>query len=140
MNPGLCQQPAILQKMQSQKRYLALAIVLVFAPWALMVLAGCHVQPALTPQQAEGKRLYDAGCAHCHEENDLHLKKIPPNLHGVFSRATLPSGAPATDAEVEHVMMAGKGMMPSFAYQMTNEQVAALLAYLHTGMQDEHQP
>jgi mono/diheme cytochrome c family protein len=126
--------------MQSRERFVALASGLSFAPCALMFLAGCHLQPALTPQQAEGKRLYDAGCAHCHEENDLHLKKVPPNLHGLFSRATLPSGAPATDAEVEHVLTTGKGMMPSFAYQMTSEQVAGLLAYLHTGMRDEHQP
>jgi mono/diheme cytochrome c family protein len=126
--------------MQSQERFVALAGAWVFAPCALMILAGCHVQPALTPQQAEGKHLYDVGCAHCHEENDLHLKKTPPNLHGLFNRATLPSGAPATDAEVEHVMMTGKGMMPSFAYQMTTEQIAALLAYLRTGMRDEHQP
>jgi mono/diheme cytochrome c family protein len=28
--------------------------------------------------------------------------------------------------------MSGKGMMPSFAYQMTQEQRNALLAYLHT--------
>ena len=137
MIPGL-RQPAILQEMQSHERFVALVVGLVFAPWALLILAGCHVQPALTSQQIEGKHLYDVGCAHCHEENDLHLKKVPPNLHGVFSRAKLPSGAPATDAEVEHVIMTGKGMMPSFAYQMTSEQVAALLAYLHTGMRDEH--
>jgi len=40
----------------------------------------------------------------------------------------------------EQVLMAGKGMMPSFAYQMTKEQLAALLAYLHTGMRDERSP
>jgi mono/diheme cytochrome c family protein len=109
---------------------------LALAACALMVPAGCHVQSALTPQQAEGKRLYDTGCAHCHKENDLHLKKVPPNLHGLFSRKTLPDGAPATDAEVERVLMTGKGMMPSFAYQMTKEQMDALLAYLHTGLYD----
>ncbi len=81
--------------------------------------------------------MYDVGCAHCHEENDLHLKTIPPNLHGLFSRSTLPDGAPATDAGVEQVLMKGKGMMPSFAYQMSREQMAALVAYLHTGM---HEP
>ncbi|MGD1062339.1 MAG: cytochrome c [Terracidiphilus sp.] len=105
-----------------------------------VLLAGCHATPSLTPQQAEGKRLYDAGCAHCHEENDLHLKKVPPNLHGLFNRKTLPDGAPATEAEVEQILLAGKGTMPSFAYQMTQEQMSALLAYLHTGMRDERSP
>jgi mono/diheme cytochrome c family protein len=88
-------------------------------------------------EQGQGKKVYEAGCAHCHELNDLELKKAPPNLHGVFERATLPSGAPATDAEVERVVMTGKGKMPSFAYQMSKEQMAGLLAYLHTGMKDE---
>jgi mono/diheme cytochrome c family protein len=105
-----------------------------------MIPAGCHVQSALTPQLEEGKRLYDTGCAHCHEENDLHLKIVPPDLHGLFDRNKLPDGEPATDAEVEQVLMTGKGMMPSFAYQMTQEQRDALLAYLHTGMRDERSP
>jgi mono/diheme cytochrome c family protein len=105
-----------------------------------MIFIGCHSQPALTPQQAEGKHLYDARCAHCHEFNDLALKKVPPNLHGLFTRNTLPSGAPATDAEVERTVLAGKGMMPAFAGRFTQEQMAALLAYLHTGMRDEPNP
>ena len=96
--------------------------------------AGCHSEPSLTPEQLEGKRVYQAGCAHCHEENDLALKKVPPNLHELFGRKTLPDGEPATDAEVEHVVMTGKGMMPSFAYQMPPEQLNALIAYLHTGL------
>jgi mono/diheme cytochrome c family protein len=108
------------------------ALDLAVAACALMMPTGCHVQSALTPQQAEGKRVYETGCAHCHEENDLHLKKVPPNLHGIFKSKTLPDGAPATDAEVQQVLLAGKGMMPSFAYQMTQEQRDALLAYLHT--------
>ena len=104
---------------------------LALAACVLMIPAGCHVQSALTSQQAEGKRLYDAGCAHCHEENDLRLKKVPPNLRGLFKSKTLPDGAPATDAEVERILLAGKGMMPSFAYQMTREQMDAVVAYLH---------
>ena len=95
------------------------------------LLAGCHSAPRLTPQQAEGERLYDVGCAHCHEDNDLHLKKAPPNLHGLFSRQTLADGAPATEAEVERLLLAGKGKMPSFAYQMTKQQIDAVVAYLH---------
>jgi len=96
--------------------------------------SGCHSTPALTAQQVEGKHLYQVRCAHCHEDNDLGLKKIPPNLHGVLAVSTLPSGAPATDLEVKRAILAGKGMMPSFVGRFTEEQMEALLAYLHTGL------
>ncbi len=97
-------------------------------------LAGCRSTLTLTPQEAEGKHLYEVRCAHCHEDNDLALKKVPPDLRHVFAHQTLPSGAPATDAEVQRVVLAGKGMMPAFAGRFTGEQMAALLAYLHTGL------
>jgi mono/diheme cytochrome c family protein len=98
------------------------------------VLLGCHAAPRLTAEQEEGKHLYEVRCAHCHEDNDLALKKVPPDLHGVFRGGTLPSGAPATDAQVEHVVLAGQGMMPAFTGRFTHEQMAALLDYLHTGL------
>ena len=110
---------------------------MLLAACALVIFAGCRAQPRLTPLQAEGKRVYDEGCAHCHELNDLRLKKVPPDLHGLFNKPTLPSGAPATDTEIEHLLLTGKGLMPSFAYQLTSEQTEALLAYLHTDMKDE---
>lgn len=81
--------------------------------------------------------MYDVGCAHCHEQNDLHLKKVPPNLHGLFNRSNLPDGEPATDNQVARVVLTGKGMMPSFAYQITKPQLDALIAYLHTGLRDQ---
>jgi mono/diheme cytochrome c family protein len=94
---------------------------------------GCGPKP-LTKQQMLGLILYQNRCAHCHVDNDLALKKVPPDLHGVFYKKTLPSGAPATDAEVRRVVLAGKGMMPSFAGRFDDAQMAALLAYLHTGL------
>jgi mono/diheme cytochrome c family protein len=107
--------------------------------WALhgagtWLLSGCRSVPALTPQQAEGKHLYAVRCAHCHEENDLALQKVPPDLHVSFKRSTLPSGAAATDAEVRRVVLEGKGLMPSFAGRFTDEQMNDLIAYLHTGL------
>lgn len=96
-------------------------------------MAGCHATPALTPEQAAGRHLYQVRCAHCHEDNDLGLKKVPPDLHGVFDRKSLPSGIPATDEAVRHNVLAGRGMMPGFAGRFTEEQMAELLAYLHTG-------
>src|SRR5215469_12943623 len=98
------------------------------------LLTGCKPAHMLTPQQAEGKPLYAVRCAHCHEDNDLALKKVPPDLHGVFRATTLPSGAPATDAEVRRVVLDGKGMMPPFAGRFSEEQMSALIAYLHTGL------
>jgi mono/diheme cytochrome c family protein len=97
-------------------------------------LTGCHSMPALTPQEAEGKHLYEVRCAHCHQDNDLALKKVPPDLHGIFARKTLPSGVPATDAAVRQNVLTGRGMMPGFAGRFDEEQMAALLAYLHTGL------
>jgi mono/diheme cytochrome c family protein len=123
--------------MQSSKAPAALSFAVALAACAVVILAGCRTQPQLTAQQAEGQHLYTVGCAHCHEENDLHLKKAPPNLHDLFERSALPDGAPATDAEVERTLVAGKGMMPSFAYQMTKPQMDAVVAYLHTGLHDQ---
>jgi mono/diheme cytochrome c family protein len=97
-------------------------------------LAGCHTVPAFTPQEAAGRHLYQVRCAHCHEDNDLALKKVPPDLHGIFDRKNLPCGASATDAAVRQNILAGKGMMPGFSGRFTEEQMAALLAYLHTGL------
>jgi mono/diheme cytochrome c family protein len=103
----------------------------------VLATAGCRAKAALTPQQAEGQRVYDVGCAHCHELNDLNLKKVPPDLHGLFNKAKLPDGEPATDSQVEQVLMKGKGMMPSFAYQMSRKQMAAVIAYLHAGIRKD---
>jgi mono/diheme cytochrome c family protein len=98
---------------------------------AVCTIAGCH---RLTDQQLQGKHLYEVRCAHCHRDNDLGLHKPPPDLHNLFQRSTLPSGAPATDAQVAHVVLAGKGIMPPFAGRFSDEQMQALLAYLHTGL------
>jgi len=117
---------------QSFPRHLSIALSAL-----LLAVAACKARPSLTPQQLEGQKVYNVGCAHCHELNDLHLKKVPPDLHGLFDRTTLPDGEPATDADVERVLMNGKGMMPSFAYQMSREQMLAVIAYLHAGIRDK---
>ena len=97
-------------------------------------LTACHRKDELTPQEAEGRQLYTVRCAHCHEDNDLALRKAPPDLHGLFKSKTLPSGQPATDAAVRRTVLCGKGMMPPFAGRFTEDQMQALLAYLHSGL------
>jgi len=112
---------------------LGIASVISLAAVALS-FAGCRGAPVLTEQQTEGKHLYDVRCAHCHEDNDLALKKVPPDLHGLFNHKSLPSGIPATDQAVADNVLKGRGMMPGFAGRFDQDQMAALLAYLHTGM------
>ncbi|MGB6975060.1 MAG: cytochrome c [Terracidiphilus sp.] len=107
---------------------------------SLLFLPGCHRVPPLTDQELAGKHLYETRCAHCHEENDLQLKKVPPDLQHIFQTGKLPSGAPTTDLQIERTILSGKGMMPSFAGRFTREQMAALLAYLHTGLRDVQGP
>ncbi len=116
-------------------RYASLISPLALLLIAALALTSCRKsQPGLTPQQLEGQHLYNDRCAHCHELNDLALQKAPPNLHGLFNLANLPSGAPATDLNVERVITSGKGIMPPFQGQFDQEQMAALLAYLHAGI------
>lgn len=118
--------------MGAQRRLFAAGAWMTFAVCGL--LGGCRTKPQLTPREEAGKHLYQVRCAHCHEDNDLGLKKAPPDLHGLFKQAKLPSGLPATDAAVEANVLTGRGMMPGFAGRFTNEQMAALIAYLHTGL------
>lgn len=102
--------------------------------FAILTIAGCREKPKLTSQEMAGKHLYQVRCAHCHEDNDLALKKVPPDLHGLFDQSTLPSGSPATDTQVRRVVLVGKGMMPAFTGRFDENQMSALLAYLHTGL------
>ena len=109
-------------------------LILVSAACIAISPAGCRSAPSLTPQQAEGKHLYQVRCAHCHEYNDLALKKVPPDLHDIFEHKALPSGIPATEAAVRLNVLNGRGLMPGFAGRFDEEQMTGLLAYLHTGL------
>jgi len=88
-------------------------------------VTGCS---SLTAQQTEGKHLYQDHCAYCHEDNY-------PNLHGIFKRPSLATGGPATDDQVKQIILNGRigsNIMPSFSGHLNDEQITALLAYLHT--------
>jgi mono/diheme cytochrome c family protein len=113
-------------------KFVLLLVAMAAAPG--IVPTGCRSAPQLTPQEAAGKHLYQVRCAHCHEDNDLGLKKIPPDLHGIFAHSTLPSGIPATDVTVRLNVLYGRGLMPGFAGRFDDEQMADLIAYLHTGL------
>ena len=102
-------------------------------------LAACDVERRksdaelhLTPQQSAGRRLYDDYCDRCHEPYSSRAKK-GPSLKGVFKQQYLSvSGLPANDERVGEIIKTGRAKMEGFGRVMTDQQVADLLAYLHT--------
>ncbi len=104
-----------------------------------LALAACDVERRksdaelhLTPQQSAGRRLYDDYCDRCHEPYSSRSKK-GPSLKGVFKQQYLSvSGLPANDERVGEIIKTGRAKMEGFGRVMTDQQVADLLAYLHT--------
>ncbi|HEX4167953.1 MAG TPA: cytochrome c [Bryobacteraceae bacterium] len=79
---------------------------------------------------AKGKETFEA-CAVCHNV-DSPEKKMGPSLQGLFKRKTLTSGRPVTDANVMSQINKGGNGMPAFGDQLSADDKANLLAYLHT--------
>ena len=105
----------------------------------LLMIGGCDVERrksdaelGLTPQQADGRRLYDNYCDRCHEPYSSRGKK-GPSMKGVFKRPYLSlSGLPANDDRMIDIIKFGRAKMEGFNQVMTDQQIKDLLAYLHT--------
>ena len=101
----------------------------------LLVLAGCKPLPPSKPpseftvEEAHGAQVFQADCARCHNPTTTKGKK-GPGLQALTKVKSMPSGAPPTDDRLTQVILHGHGMMP--ATQITDGELAPLLAYLHT--------
>ena len=107
-------------------------LVLVAAVLPTLGLTACSHSRASAAQIARGKDIFDTSCAPCHESSSISLPTQPPKLDGLFQKSTLPSGAPATDAQVRKTITDGRGIMPPFGPAFNDDQLDALIAYLHT--------
>jgi mono/diheme cytochrome c family protein len=86
----------------------------------------------LNPQQAAGRKIYDAECDRCHEPYSSRGKKGPP-LKGIFQNKYLSlSGLPANDERVTDIVQHGRKEMPGYSQKFSPEDFENLLAYLHT--------
>jgi mono/diheme cytochrome c family protein len=104
----------------------------------LLAMTGCKPALApskplstLTPEEVAGHSVFVARCSGCHEANSespLH----GPGLLGLYRKKYLPSGAAANDDRVTAVILHGRGVMPPQGNTMDDDQLRALLAYLHT--------
>ena len=105
---------------------------------ALTALAGCESEPrksdaelGLNGQQARGRRVYDARCAECHYAYSTRNLR-GPSMHGLFKKQYMSSGIPANDERVIDIIEMGRAKMPGFQNKLTVDQIADLVAYLHT--------
>jgi len=88
-------------------------------------------KPPLTPSQLRGQRLYQASCAVCHRaDSDANLNG--PGLKGMYGKRFLTSGLPANDERVEEIIRRGRRSMPGYDKTYSDEQIADLIAYLHS--------
>lgn len=86
----------------------------------------------LNPQQAAGRKIYDAECDRCHEPYSTRGKK-GPGLKGVFQHKYLSlSGLPANDERVTDIIRLGRNEMPGYSQKLSTQDIQDLLAYLHT--------
>jgi len=86
----------------------------------------------LNPQQAAGRRIYDAECDRCHEPYSTKGKK-GPGLEGIFKNKYLSlSGLPANDERVTDIIWLGRKEMPAYNQKLSQQDLENLLAYLHT--------
>jgi mono/diheme cytochrome c family protein len=99
---------------------------------ALLASTACRSKGQLSSDELEGQRLYDTHCYECHENPHPDLHRVPPNLHGLFLRKSLPSGASATDEQVRKTIVEGRGTMPAFDRRLREEDVKDLVKYLRT--------
>lgn len=107
--------------------------------FALGVLSACDIQRrksdaelGLNPQQAAGRKIYDAQCDRCHEPYSTKGKK-GPGLKGVFQNRYLPiSGLPANDERVTDIIRLGRKEMPGYSQTLNQQDIEDLLAYMHT--------
>jgi mono/diheme cytochrome c family protein len=75
----------------------------------------------------DGAELYGQYCAVCHNQG-----KNGPPLEGIMGRREFPSGTPANDARLKDTIKMGRAMMPAFTNTLTDEQINAIVKYVHT--------
>jgi len=105
---------------------------------AIALFAACDAEPrktdaelGLNPEQAFGRRVYDARCAECHYAYSTRNLR-GPSLAGLFKRPYMKNGMPANDERVSDIILIGRAKMPGFQQKLTPQQMEALMAYLHT--------
>ncbi|MGD0931011.1 MAG: c-type cytochrome [Candidatus Korobacteraceae bacterium] len=114
------------------------ALLITVSLVAIAILSGCDAEPrktdaelGLAPQQASGRRVYDARCGDCHYAYSKRNLR-GPSLSAVFKKPFLQNGMPANDERVTDIIVLGRAKMPAFQNKLTQQQFDDLMVYLHT--------
>lgn len=78
----------------------------------------------------KGKEVFEQ-CAVCHSADSAETK-MGPSLQGLFKKKAMKNGKAVTDASVMAQINAGGNGMPAYADQLSADEKANLMAYLHT--------
>jgi mono/diheme cytochrome c family protein len=102
-----------------------------FVVWGCNRLAPSKPLSELTPQEASGRQVFVSRCSSCHSA-DTEKGMNGPGLEGLFRKPYLHSGMAANDGQVTSVIVHGRNMMPALGNTLSDQQLAELMAYLHT--------
>ena len=96
---------------------------------ALVAAVASAAEPSLTPQQQEGKRLYNHICVYCHSAGVWGTNRLSKRMdkeHAVLeNRTDLSAGA------IQTIVRTGIGSMPPLRKtELTDADVSAIAAYL----------
>ena len=94
-------------------------------PLAFLTIFALGVGHSLAADVFAGQSIYQAHCANCHGIDGRPILPGTPD----FTRG---SGLMAPDSVLVPAMKAGKGLMPSFEYILSEKDILDALAYTRT--------
>lgn len=113
--------------------------VLILTALLLPLYLGSAVAADGKGDAAKGKKVFEEnGCERCHNVDTTVAKRPPaPSLKGIFQRPPhqLADGTEHkqhTDAMLGEIVVNGTSRMPARGAVLTDEEVADLMAYLHS--------
>ena len=113
-----------------RKKFFAASALILCGSLALSLMAAAG-KAGGNADAAKGKSAFDDSCSMCHNV-DTDEKKMGPSLKGLFKHKALASGKPVNDANVMAQINNGGNGMPGYADQLSADDKANILAYLHT--------
>jgi mono/diheme cytochrome c family protein len=89
--------------------------------------------PTLAAAQPTGEQLFNDNCAACHQKTGAGVKGAFPALAG----DKFVTGAPAV---VATTVLVGRGGMPAFRNDLSDDQLAAILSYIRSAWGNKAAP